>query len=159
MKQKVYTSLYLPVKLKSQLYACSEKLNVDLCDLLSILCFKASNFVSTKTQVFQTVEYQERGEDYEITPVYFFAADHEFMHSNRLARKVSVSKLLSCAMAMFLDEIMEKGINQMEIVRLRVIENSYKQKTYIIRNCTISTNKNVHFEKYNMRMRIKKRKT
>lgn len=159
MKQKLYTSLYLSDDLHNKLDLCVEKLGIDKCELLSVLCYKAGTYVCKEIKYFKTVEYQDRGGDYEITPVCFFAADHEYMHSNRLACKVSVSKLLACAMALFLDEIMEKGINQMELVQLQMIQNSYKKKSFFIRNCTINMFKNDQFEEYIMKMRMKKNKT
>ncbi len=156
MKQKVYTSICLTESLKSKLDLCAKKLDVDKAELLSVLCYKAGMFICTEAQYFQTVEYQERGRDYKIVPVYFFASDHEYMHSNRLACKVSVSKLLACAMVLFLDEIMEKGINQMEIAQLRMIQHSYTEKTYIMRNFTLKINKNDEFDNFIMKMRLKK---
>ncbi len=156
MRQKIFTSLNLPVKLKDKLEQCAEKHNVDLTMLLSVLCYKAGNFLCKEAQCFQTVDYQDRGEDYEITPVWFFPADHEYMHANRLACKVSVSKLLACAMAMFLDEIMEKGINQFEIARLRKKQNSYKKKAFLFRNLSLNITKNDQFQEYDMKIRMMK---
>ncbi len=156
MKQKVYTSLNLPVELISKLDLCVQKLGVKKTELLSVLCYKAGKYVCNDVRCLQTVEYQERGGDYEITPVYFFAADHEYMHANRLSCKVSVSKLLAYAMVMFLDEIIEKGINQMEIARLRVIQHSYRKKTYSVRNFIFDLSKNDQFEEYIMKMRMTK---
>lgn len=158
MKQKLYTSICLTVEMKNKLEMCMQKLDVDMTELLSVLCFKAGKFVCSEAHCLKTVEYQDRGQGYEITPVYFFAADHEYMHANRLACKVSVSKLLACAMVMFLDEIMEKGINQMEIAQLRIIQNSYNKKTYTMRNFIVKLNKNDQFQDYIMKMRIKKKK-
>lgn len=89
----------------------------------------------------------------------FFASDHEYMHANRLACKVSVSKLLACAMELFFDEIMEKGINQMELLQLQIIQNSYKKKKFIVQNCVVDLSKNDQFEEYIMKMRIEKKKT
>ncbi len=156
MTKKVYTSLNLTKQLKTKLKLCAQKLDVDISELLSVLCYKAGKFVCSEAQCLQTVDYQDRGKDYEITPVFFLAADHEYMHSNRLACKVSVSKLLSYAMFMFLDEIMEKGINQLEIAQLRIKENSYNKKTYFMRNFVFKIQKNQRFEKYIMKMRMKK---
>ncbi len=156
MKKKIYTSLNLSMDLKNKLQLCAETLNVHMIELLSVLCYKAGKYVCKEAQCLQTVEYQERGEEYEILPVYFFASDHEYMHACRLSCKVSVSKLLSCAMVLFLDEIMEKGINQMEIAQLRIIENSYKKKKYIIRNYVFNITKNDQFQEYKMKMRMRK---
>lgn len=156
MKQKVYTSITLPEDLKIKLESCAHDLGVDTARLLSVLCYKVLKFVPKKARCLQAVEYQERGWNYEITPVCFFAEDHEFLHAQRYACKVSVSKLLVCAMVMFLDEIMEKGINEMEIAQLRVIQNSYKQKSYYIRNLTIKITKNNQFDDFIMKMRIRK---
>ncbi len=156
MKKKIYTSLNLSTNLKNKLKTCAHSLGVDMAQLLSVLCYKAGKFVCTEARCLQVIEYQERNNDYEITPVYFFASDHEYMHANRLACKVSVSKLLSRAMVLFLDEIMEKGINQMEIAQLRIIQNNYKRKTYFLRNLTFKINKNNQFEEYIMKMRMEK---
>ncbi len=156
MKQKVYTSINLPEKIKNKLEYCALKLDVNMTDLLSVLCFKAGKFLCSEVQCLKTVEYQDRGEDYEILPVYFYAADHEYIHSCRLSCKISVSKLLSCAMIMFLDEILEKGINQHEIAQLQIIANSYKKKSYHMRNFSLNIRKNEHFENYMMKMRMKK---
>ncbi len=156
MNKKIYTSLYLTKALKNKLKLCAQKLDVDETDILSVLCFKAGKYICTEAQCLKTVDYQERGKDYEITPVYFFAADHEYMHANRLACKVSVSKLLSYAMVMFLDEIMENGINQMEVAKLRIIQNNYKKKSYRCRNFSFNITKKQHFEEYYMNMRMKK---
>ncbi len=158
MKKKVFTSISLSKNLKNRLEECAHMLEVDITLLLSVLCYKAGKFVCKKTRCFQTVDYQDRGQDYEIMPVWFFATDHEYMHANRLACKVSVSKLLACAMLMFLDEIMEKGINHFEIAQLRKIQNSYKKKSYFIRNFTLNTVKSVHYEQYKMQIKIKKAK-
>ncbi len=158
MKQKVYTSLNLPVNLKNKLKQCAQKLDVDMSQLLSVLCYKAGRFVCAKTHCFQTVDYQDKGANYEILPVYFYSSDHEYMHANRLSCKVSVSKLLACAMFMFLEEIMEKGINQLDIAHLQVKKNSYKKKSYFIRNFILTINNNDQFEEYKMKMRISKRK-
>lgn len=159
MKQFLYTSLYLSESLRTKFDLCAEKLGVKKWELLSALCYKAGTFLCRETQCFQVVDYQERGKDYVITPVCFCSSDHEYMHANRLACKVSVSKLLAGAMELFLDEILEKGINQMEIAHLQVIENNYKQKSYFLRNCIVKTNKNDGFEEYIMQMRMKKKKT
>lgn len=159
MEEKLYTSLYLSESLRSKLDLCVEKLEVDPSTLLSVLCYKAGKYVCTEAKCFKLVEYQERGGDYEITPVCFFAADHEYMHANRLVCKVSVSKLLSCAMVLFLDEIMEKGINQLELILLQKIQNSYKRKPHIIHNFTFNIIKNEQFEKYVMQMRMQRKKT
>ncbi len=156
MKKKVYTSLNLTVKMKNKLKQCAQTLDVDMTLLLSVLCSKAGKFGCAESQCFQTVDYQDRGEDYTIVPVYFFAADHEYIHSNRLACKVSVSKLLSCAMGMFLDEIMEKGINQSDVANIRKKQISYKKNAYFLRNFSIHITKNVHFDEYIMKMRMKK---
>ncbi len=156
MKQKLYTSICLTVEMKNKLEMCMQKLDVDMTELLSVLCFKAGKFVCSEAHCLKTVEYQDRGQGYEITPVYFFAADHEYMHANRLACKVSVSKLLACAMVMFLDEIMEKGINPLELAQLHKIQNSYKKKSYIMRNFTVNITKNNQFEEYIMKMRMGK---
>ncbi len=153
---KVYTSINLPSTLSEKLDLCVEKLGVDKTELLSVLCYKAGKFVCSEVHCLQTVDYQERGKDYEIVPVYFFSSDHEYMHANRLACKVSVSKLLVCAMVLFLDEIMEKGINQMEIAHLQIIQHSYKKKSYNIRNFSFKITKTHVFEKYMMKMNIKK---
>ncbi len=155
-QQKVYTSINLHVKLKNKLELCAQKLDVDVTKLLSVLCYKAGRFVCKEAHCFQTVNYQDRGEDYEIMPVYFFSSDHEYIHANRLACKVSVSKLLSIAIVLFLDEIMEKGINQMEIDKLRVIQHSYSKKSYYIRNFILKITKNNQFHEYMMRMKMKK---
>lgn len=159
MKAKIYTSLYLSENLKSKLDQCVTKLGVDQSELLSVLCYKAATFVCSEARCFRVIEYQERGGDYEITPVCFFATDHEFMHANRYTCKISVSKLLACAMVLFLDEIMEKGINHKELARLQVIKNSYKSKTYTIRNYTFTIIKNEQFEEYITNMRIGKKPT
>ncbi len=156
MKKKIFTSINLPKCLSNRLKLCAKKHNLDMPELLSVLCYKAGKFVCTEAQCLQVIEYQERGKDYKITPVWFFAADHEYMHSNRLACKISVSKLLACAMVMFLDEIMEKGINQLEIAQLHIIHNSYKKKSCKIRNFTFKISKNNQFEEYMMKMRMKK---
>ncbi len=158
MKQKIFTSITLSKKLKNKVDLCVKTLGIDKTDLLSVLCYKAGKFVCPETRSFKTVEYQDRGGDYEIVPVFFFASDHEYMHGCRLSCKVSVSKLLACAMVMFLDEIMEKGINQMEIAQLRIIQNSYNKKTYTMRNFIVKLNKNDQFQDYIMKMRIKKKK-
>ncbi len=144
MKQKVFTSICLPKNLKNMFDQCVTKLDINRTELLSVLCYKAGKFVCKKAKFFQTVEYQEKGKDYEIVPVYFFASDHEYMHANRLACKVSVSKLLSCAMVMFLDDIMEKGIKHFEIARLQ-IKNSYKKKNYFLRNFSLTINRKCQF--------------
>ncbi len=154
--KKVYTSICLPVFLKNKLKQCVNELDVDMIELLSVLCYKAGKFVCKEARCLQVVEYQERGGDYEIVPVYFFASDHEYMHSNRLACKVSVSKLLACAMAMFLDEIMENGINQAEIAKLRIIQHSYKKKSYFLRNFSLNITKNDKFDNFTMKIRMNK---
>lgn len=159
MKHKLYTSLYLSESLRSKLDQCVKITRVDKTTLLSVLCYKAGTFVCKDVQYFKTIEYQERGGDYEITPVYFFAADHEYMHANRLACKVSVSKLLACAMLLFLDEIMEKGINHIELAHFKKIQNSYKRETFVFHNFILNITRNDHFEEYKMRIRLKKRKT
>ncbi len=156
MKNKIFTSLYLEVKLKNKLEQCAYMLDVDMTLLLSVLCCKAGKYICKKSQCFSAVEYQDRGEEYEIVPVYFFGSDHEYIHGCRLACKVSVSKILSCAMVMFLDEIMEKGINQGEIVKFRTKKNSYKKNCYCIRNLTLNITKNDKFDEYIMKMRMKK---
>ncbi len=156
MKKKVYTSLYLSERLKNRLELCAEKLDVDETVLLSVLCYKAGKFLCKKAKCFKTVEYQERGQDYEIVPVYFFASDHEYIHANRLACKVSVSKLIACAIVMFLDEIIENGINQMEVAQIQRIKNSYNKNSYILRNFTLKITKNENFQEYIMKMRMKK---
>ncbi len=156
MKQKVYTSLYLSERLRNKLKLCSKTLDVEVTDLLSVLCYKAGKSVCREAQCFKTVDYQEQGKDYVITPVYFYSSDHEYMHANRLACKVSVSKLLACAMHLFLDEIMEKGINPLEIAQLQIKKNSYKKNTYKIRNFILNITKYDHFEEYKMKMRMTK---
>ncbi len=156
MENKVYTSLCLPEELNDKLEHCAYTLSVDITCLLSVLCYKAGKYICKEAVSLQTVEYQERGKKYKIVPVYFFSADHEYIHANRLACKVSVSKLLVAAMYMFLDEILEKGINQMEIAQLRVIQNSYKKKTCKIRNFTFKITKSSVFEEYMMKMTIGK---
>ncbi len=93
MKLKVYTSINLSEELKSKLELCVQKLDVDMTEILSVLCYKAGKYICSEAQCLQTVDYQERGEDYEITPVWFFASDHEYMHANRLACKVSIPAL------------------------------------------------------------------
>lgn len=159
MKKHLYTSLYLSENLRNKLDLCVEKLGVDQCQLLSVLCYKAGMYVCADFKQFETVEYQERGGDYEITPVCFYSSDHEYMHANRYMFKLSVSKILACAMELFLDEIMEKGINQMELLQLQIIQNSYKKKYYKIQNCTIDLTKNDQLEECKMRMRKKSKKT
>lgn len=159
MKQKVYTSLCITRKLRNKLNLCAENLGVDICQLLSVLSYKAGKHVCKNVKLFHVIDYQERGKDYMIMPVYFYAADHEYMHSKRLACKVSVSKILACAMELFLDEIMKKGINQFELGQLQIIQNSYKQKKYKFRNFIVNIVNNDQFEKYEMSIKMKKHRT
>ncbi len=156
MEIKVYTSINIPVEMKEKLEQCAHKLDIDMSLILSVLCYKAGRFVCKEASSFQTVDYQERGEDYEIMPVWFLAADHEYMHGCRLSCKVSVSKLLACAMYMFLDDIMENGINQMEIAQIQNMQNSYNKKTFLIRNFDLKIVKNDQFQEYIMKMRMTK---
>ncbi len=156
MRKKVYTSISLSDKLKSNLELCAQKLGVDMIELLSVLCYKAGKYVCKEAQCLDTVEYQERGENYEIMPVWFFASDHEYIHACRLSCKVSVSKLLACAIVMFLDEIMEKGINQLEIAQLQIIQNSYNKKTYSMRNFVFNITNNEQYNVYKMRIKMGK---
>ncbi len=156
MKQKVYTSLNLPVFLIDKLKLCTHIHKIDMSQLLSVLCYRAGKFVCKKVNHFKTVDYQERGQDYEILPVYFFVSDHEYMHANRLSCKISVSYMLACTMAMFLDEIMQKGINEKEIAQVRIIQHSYKKKSFKYRNFSFQITKLDQLEEYNMKIRTKK---
>lgn len=152
----VYTSISISNSQWKRFDSCAASLGVSRTVLLSTLCYKAGLHVCRVVKSLKTVEYQERAGEYRSMPVHFFSADHEYMHGNRLASKVSVSKLLALAMDLFLDEIMEKGINQMEIAHLRVIQNTYKKKSYQIRNFSFDIIKNDQFEEYIMKMRYEK---
>lgn len=152
----VYTSISICKKRRAKLRQCAKALGIEKPILLSALCYKAGLHVAKSVKHFQTVEYQERGDQYVPMPVHFFSADHEFMHANRLAAKVSVSLLLAIAIDHFLDEIMENGINPIEIAHLRVIENSYKEKSYYLRNFTLNITRNDQFEEFIMKMRYEK---
>lgn len=152
----VYTSISISNERSIRLKECGRKLCVVEYRLLSVLAYKAGMLVCKEAKCFQTTEYQKRGDDYQILPVRFFCADHEYLHANRLACKISVSKLISIAIDLFLDEIMENGINPMEIAHLRVIENSYKKKSYNIRNFSFKITKSDQFDEYIMKMRMEK---
>jgi hypothetical protein len=78
------------------------------------------------------------------------------MHGNRLASKISVSKLIAFAIDEFLDEIMENGINPLEIAMLRKKRHSYTKKSYFLRNISFSSEANSQFEEYIMKMRYEK---
>lgn len=152
----VYTSICICEDKSSKLKACTEKLGVSETQLLSILCYKAGMFICKEARCFKTIEYQKRDKTYKIKPVRFFASDHEYMHSHRLACKVSVSLLISFAIDLFLDEIMKKGINPIEIAHLRALQNSYKQKSYNLRNFSFKITNNCQFEEYSMKIRMGK---
>jgi hypothetical protein len=152
----IKTSISISPEYYRRFKECSLILGVDEEKLLSVLCYKAGTVITHKVSSLKAVEYQERACIYDIQPVRFFAADHEFMHANRLSSKVSVSKLIALAIQMFIDEIMEQGINPMEIAHLRVIQNSYNKKTYYLRNFTAKIIKCDEFEEYQMKMRYDK---
>lgn len=153
---RVLTSINICEEKWRKFKECAERTGVSETILLSVLCYKAGSFVCKDALYLKKIDYQARGASYKIMPVSFFAADHEYMHSARLARKISVSKLLACAIDLFLDEIIEKGINPMEIAHLRVIQNSYEKKSFSIRNETFTITKNDQFNEYIMKMRMEK---
>lgn len=156
MKKRVNTSISLNAKRRSKFENCARLLGVDKALLLSALCYKAGKFLCNEARNFQAVEYQQRGEKCEIMPVSFLASDHEFMLGNRLACKISVSKLLALAIDLFLEEIAEKGINPIEIAFLHVIQNSYEKKSYLIRNYSLKIINNDQFQEFSMKMRMAK---
>ncbi len=156
MEEKIFTSLNLAEDLRDKLEQCAQKIDVDISLILSVLCYKAGKFICKKAQYFHAVDYQERGIMYKITPVYFIASDHEYIHGCRLSCKVSVSKLLSLAMFMFLDEIMENGINQQDLKHMKQTKNSYKKKTYNMNNFLLNITKNDQFDEYMMKIRLTK---
>lgn len=130
-------------------------LEVDEWILFSVLCSRAKGLMSKHAKSFKRVGYQKRGVGYEVMPVYLLKADHEYMHCKRLAGKVSVSRMFALAIDLFLEEILEKGINDTEVVLIRK-KNSYQKQTYSIRNLTIEICKNNKFEEFIMKMRMKK---
>lgn len=154
--KKVFTSISISQNRQKKFEECIAKFEITDSELLSVLCYKAGVSISKKIKYLQSVEYQERGGDYSSKAVHFYVADHEFIHSHRLACKVSVSHLLALAIDLFLDEIMENGINPIEIAYLRVFQNSYKEKSHYIRNLTFSITKNNQFEEYIMKIRYNK---
>jgi hypothetical protein len=89
-------------------------------------------------------------------PVHFYSADHEYMHGNRLGSKISVSKLIAMAIDLYLDEIMEKGINDIEMAYLRKNQNSYNKTKCQIRNFSFTTVQKNQFEEYIMKIRYDK---
>lgn len=153
---KVYTSISISDDRYDKFKECVLKLGVDEALVLSVLCYKAGRFVCKEVKSFQTVKYQKRSSEYLIKAVRFLAPDHEYIHANRLACKLSVSRLLAWAIDLFIDEIMEKGINPMEIAHLRIIENSYQKKSFFLRNLTLKIIKDDQFQEYKIKMRMKK---
>lgn len=152
----IYTSISISKEREHLLKECAKKLDIDFPTLLSILCYKAGRYCCDKFISFKTVDYQKRGDDYVNMPVLFFASDHEYIHGHRHACKVSVSFLLALAIDRFINEIMEKGINQVELAHLRVIQNSYKKKTYGVRDLELSTNQNAQFREFVMKITHRK---
>lgn len=158
MKQSkiVYTSISISEERYLKFKSCALRLDVEEARLLSVLCYKAGIAVCNELRSLQSIDYQPRNGGYKIRPVHFLSADHEYMHSKRLACKVSVSKLLSLAIDLFIDEIMEKGINTIEIAHLRVIQNTYRKKSHFIRNLSFEITQNSQFDEYVMKMRLEK---
>lgn len=155
--ERVYTSISISEKLFRKFKACATKLNVDESLLLSVLCYKAGYSVCKEIRFLKTIEYQPRHAKYTIKPVHFFTADHEYIHSHRLCCKLSVSLLISRAIELFIDDIMEHGLNSVEIAHLRVIQkNSYNQKSQYLRNMTLKTTINDQFEEYILKIRLGK---
>lgn len=152
----IYTSISISDLRWKKFRECLAEHAVDEIELLSVLCYKAGRFVCQDVRYLKSIKYQKRGGSYRCRPVHFASADHEYMHGLRLSGKVSVSRLISLAIDLFIDQIMQKGINPVEIAHLRVIQNTYKQKTFFMRNLTFKITKNNDFEEYEMKIRMEK---
>jgi hypothetical protein len=156
MNELIFTSISISDERLDLFNRCMEEHTLDAVTLLSVLCYKAGMYFSENEKGRQSIDYQDRGCSYSTVPVFFYAADHEYIHACRLSSKISVSKLLALANDLFINELIEKGINPLEIARLRVVQNSYKKKSFIIRNFTCHIEKNDQYYEYGIKIRKKK---
>jgi hypothetical protein len=153
-KNVVYTSLSISDNRKEKFLICARKLNISRTLLLSLLCFKVSSLPDKKARFLSSVSYQKRGGSYSNWPIFFFPADHEFIHAFRRGSKLSASRLIAEAIDRYIDDIMKNGVNQLELAQLRIIQNSYKKKTYHYGKLTLKSVKDDQFSEYIMQIRI-----
>jgi hypothetical protein len=154
-KSLIFTSLSISPDRLQKFEECAQTLGISKTTLLSVLCYKAS-LLYKKIISLKAVGYQPRSGLYKPAPVYFISSDHEFMHSKRLSCKLSVSFLISRAIDLYIDEIREHGINQMEVAHLKKIQHSYSKTTYYNRDFTLKVIYSDQFEEYIMKMRYEK---
>jgi hypothetical protein len=152
----IYTSICISEKRRIKFEECAKKLGVEEHVLFSILCYKGGMKICRKASAFKNVKYQKRGEKYEIKKIYLYKSDKEYICANRYSAKLSVSFIFRRAMDLYLDEIADKGINSVELAQLRIIKNSYRKKSYKIRNMVFSITQNSQSEDFFMKIERKK---
>jgi hypothetical protein len=143
----LYTSICITEKRWKKFVTCAHLLGIDHHTLFSVLCYKGAVVICKKIKTFKNVKYQRRGDGYLKQNIYLSSVDKEFIHAKRFSAKISVSCIFRFAMDRFLDEILEKGINYMEIAHLRIMEkNSSREKTYCIHNYQFTIDKSHNFK-------------
>lgn len=156
-KKKLYTSIWISSDRKEKLETCAALLGIDEIVLFSVLCYKGGRHICTKSDHFKNIKYQQKQHNYTKKNIYLYAGDHEYMSAHRHMAKLSVSLIFRLAIDRFLDEIMENGINDIELLlHLRMVKNSYSEKKYIIRNFETSVKTSSSFDEYIMKMRMEK---
>jgi hypothetical protein len=126
----ISTSISIREDQKEKLETCCRELEVSTDILLGQLCYRAVKTFCNTLRDNRAMEYQERGLGIISVPVTFNSCDHNFIHCWSHCCKKSVSLLLALAIDLFLDEIMAKGINHVEIIHLRNIEKNSYRKPY-----------------------------
>lgn len=128
------TSISISKGRKERLEKYLERADTDEAEVLSFLFLKGYRLLCTNARFFVNVQYQNRGEDYEIKTIRVQGCDREYMSACRDLFKLSVSLIFRVAIDYFLDDIEKNGINPDDVAKLRVEKNSYADQWFVIRN-------------------------
>jgi len=113
----IFTSINISVSRKKRLLSAANRLGVPVKEILAALMARSRlHYRRVEAAIFQTVKYQPAsfltGEEYVIMHVRFDPVCYEFGVSERLVFKVSVSLIYRVAIDLFLDSLVQKGLNE-----------------------------------------------
>ncbi len=114
MRKKISTSICVTPERKERLIAAARFFGVPVSDVLAVLIRKTRlKFRQNSATLWKAVEYQSfnRSEEYLIWHVCLEPRCYEFGVSQRLVFKVSVSLMYNVAIDLFLDKLLENGLD------------------------------------------------
>jgi hypothetical protein len=110
---QVRISIYIEKRRRILLSQTAKLLGVSQKDLLSFLIKKSRLLFSNTATLFKAVQYQRNTDDgdFSVKHVSFYAVDYEYVTGKRFFFKFSVSFIIRMAIDRFLNEIIEKGLD------------------------------------------------